>query len=272
MPEGPECHSIAISLNGLLRSKNIKNIVITGGRYEKHGPPSGFVEFCQTLTDTPVVIEKVMVKGKLIYWVFSNNFVMLNTLGMSGCWTTTKCYKHCDVRVDYDENKKIWFRDQRHFGTIKFIPKSELSKKLESLGCDVLSDEFTESQWQYLCERYGNKTLPGLIMNQKRVSGIGNYLKCEVLYQAKVSPYRKIKDISKRELMEVYKYMKIIPRASLKAKGVSIRDYNLPDGEVGNYQFSLKVYNRNKDPLGNTVKRVQTEDKRTTHWVPAVQV
>ena len=78
--------------------------------------------------------------------------------------------------------------------------------------------------------------------------------------------------MSAEELMEVYKYMKIIPLASLKAKGVSIRDYNLPGGEVGNYQFSLKVYNKNKDSLGNVVKRVQTEDKRTTHWVPAVQV
>ncbi len=271
MPEGPECHSIAISLNELLKSKNIKNIVITGGRYEKHGPPSGFVEFCQTLIDEPVVIEDVLVKGKLIYWVFSNDFVMLNTLGMSGCWTTN-CYKHCDVRVDYDENKKIWFRDQRHFGTIKFIHKSKLGKKLESLGCDVLTDEFTETQWQYLCERYNNKTLPALIMNQKRVSGIGNYLKCEVLYAAKISPFRKVKDMSAEELMEVYKYMKIIPLASLKAKGVSIRDYNLPGGEVGNYQFSLKVYNKNKDSLGSIVKRVQTEDKRTTHWVPAVQV
>jgi len=71
-------------------------------------------------------------------------------------------------------------------------------------------------------------------MNQKRVSGIGNYLKCEVLYAAKISPFRKVKDMSVEELMEVYKYMKIIPLASLKAKGVSIRDYNLPGGEVGN--------------------------------------
>ena len=163
MPEGPECHSIAISLNSLLKSKNIKSIVITGGRYQKHGPPDGYTEFCQTLTDKHVVIEDVLVKGKLIYWVFSNDFVMLNTLGMSGCWTS-KCRKHCDVHVEYDD-KKIWFQDQRHFGTIKFIHKSKLGKKLESLGCDVLTEEFTESQWQYLCGRYNNKTLPALIMN-----------------------------------------------------------------------------------------------------------
>ena len=46
MPEGPECHSIAMSLSSLLKSKNIKSIVITGGRYQKHGPPEGYTEFC----------------------------------------------------------------------------------------------------------------------------------------------------------------------------------------------------------------------------------
>lgn len=271
MPEGPECHSIAKSLNDLLNSKNINSIKILGGRYLNHSYPLGYKEFCTSIKTSPTTIKNISVKGKLIYWIFSNDFIMLNTLGMSGSWTKN-CHKHCDVCVEYGDDKKIWFRDQRHFGTIKFIPKSQLGKKLESLGCDVLTDDFTESQWQYLCERYGNKTLPALIMNQKRVSGIGNYLKCEVLYQAKISPFRKIDEMSPTELMEVYKYMKIIPRASLKAKGVSIRDYNLPDGGEGNYQVTLKVYNKKHDPIGNKVKKSQTADKRTTHWVPAVQV
>jgi len=271
MPEGPECHSIAKSLDELISSKNITDIKILGGRYFTHKFPEGYEEFCTNMKGSPTTVKSIRVKGKLIYWIFSNNFVMLNTLGMTGSWTK-KHYKHCDVCVEYGEDKKIWFRDQRHFGTIKFIPESMLGQKLETLGCDILTNEFTESHWQYLCGRYSDKTLPALIMNQKRISGIGNYLKCEILYEAKISPFRKISEISTEDLMKVYKCIKVIPRASLKAKGVSIRDYNLPDGSDGNYQFALKVYNKKKDSLGNKVKKSQTEDKRTTHWVPAVQV
>ena len=58
---------------------------------------------------------------------------MLNTLGMSGIWTYQK-EKHCDIEIIYLENnkEKVYFKDVRHFGTIKFLlDKKSLDKKLK---------------------------------------------------------------------------------------------------------------------------------------------
>ena len=269
MPEGPECHTIARRLSKLLSGKKLISLTIHGGRYKKHGPPVGFLEFVSRITNETIILN-IEVKGKLLYWSFSNDFVLLNTLGMSGSWRH-KSSKHCGFSIDYGNNQNIWFKDQRHFGTLKFIPSTDLDIKLKKIGPDILGRKLTQEYWINLCRKYQNWTLPKLIMNQNKISGVGNYLKCEILYASKISPHRKISQISSAQLVGVLKNMLMISRASLKAKGVSIRDYNLPDGSDGNFQFKLQVYNRKKDRGGNKVIKEKTDDKRTTHWVPELQ-
>ena len=200
MPEGPECHIIGNKLHKILSGKKLLSVEILGGRYQKHGNPTGYDEFTET---SEITIEEIKVKGKLIYWKFSNGFYMLNTLGMSGGWRNSKS-KHCDVVVNYEKNgksKSIYFKDQRHFGTLKFVQEAGMTKKLKQLGPDVLSVELTKDKWLSLCKKYGHWTMPKLIMNQGKISGIGNYLKCEVLYMARISPIdQKYGDISERKI------------------------------------------------------------------------
>ena len=135
MPEGPECHIIGNKLHNILRSAKLCSIEILGGRYQKHRNPTGYDEF--TATRDEITIEEIKVKGKLIYWKFSNGFYMVNTLGMSGGWRNSKS-KHCDVVVKYEKggkSKSIYFKEQRHFGTLKFVG--------ESAWCPVLSTLWT---------------------------------------------------------------------------------------------------------------------------------
>ena len=56
-----------------------------------------------------------------------------------------------------------------------------------------------------------------------------------------------------------------------QANGTTIATYKTTDGHRGNYYERLKVYNQKIDPLGYQVAKIQTADKRTTHWVPEVQ-
>ena len=51
-----------------------------------------------------------------------------------------------------------------------------------------------------------------------------------------------------------------------------IRNYSNLDNQLGNYVFEFKVYQQKKDPLGNIVKKIETKDKRTSHWVPEIQI
>ena len=53
---------------------------------------------------------------------------------------------------------------------------------------------------------------------------------------------------------------------------IGLRDFSDLDNEKGLYTNILKVYFQKEDPLGNKVIKEQTKDKRTTHWVPEIQI
>ena len=284
MPEGPECHILASRLDHILKNTYFLRLNIQGGRYNDHGPPRGWRGFnsaCSSLTR----IQEVGVKGKLLYWRFSNGYVMLNTLGMAGKWTHRKT-KHCGISLDYARSVaharnvragvavpcKLWFKDQRHYGTLKFVEYANLGKKLASLGPDVLRKELSETEWNNLCKKYGSWTLPKLLMNQTKISGIGNYLKCEILYAAGLSPLVEISKFTVEELQHVYVAIMSIPAAALKARRRHRRrQMGGQDWTIEGRKFKLSVYNRRHDPKGHVVIRTKTTDNRTTHWVPEIQ-
>ena len=108
-------------------------------------------------------------------------------------------------------------------------------------------------------------------MDQKAVAGIGNYIKAEALYMAKINPKSRVGNLSDDELNELGRASMWVIKASYKARGATIRNYKWPNGDVGDYKFEFQVYSQPTDPSGNKVIREQTADKRTTHWVPEIQ-
>lgn len=274
MPEGPECKIIAEKLNKSLKNKILHNIVFyPNSRYVKHNFPEKYQNFKEKL---PLKISSVNVKGKLLWFDFGNDIKMLNTLGMSGIWTYNK-EKHCDIEFVYTDEEKnqnsIFFKDVRHFGTIKFLlDKPSFDKKIKSIGPDVLSKDFiTFEQFNNLLDKYGEYDLPKILMNQSKISGIGNYLKAEILYCSQINPFTLIKDLSSDRRRILYENILEIPKMSFLSQGVSIRDYITPDNNKGIYQYSLKVYARKKDDFGNSITRDTTSDNRTTYWCPEIQ-
>ena len=80
------------------------------------------------------------VKGKFMWLEFETGSTMWITLGMSGYWST-EADKHAHFGIGLDNDRGLYFVDQRRFGTIKFShDRAELEKKLKSLGMDPLND------------------------------------------------------------------------------------------------------------------------------------
>ena len=87
MPEGPEVTILTENLNKELKGKIIEDFEISSTSRYRNKAPDNFVIFKEKL---PLEIKGVKNKGKLIYFLFSKNFSLLNTLGMSGGWSKTK--------------------------------------------------------------------------------------------------------------------------------------------------------------------------------------
>ena len=260
MPEGPECHSSAAKLEKALKGKSLEGFTVHGGRYATHGHPEEMEAFNRDCLGQELRVTSVGARGKLIVIFTNTDWCILNTLGLTGTWTSTKT-KHCDVSLGY-EGKTLWFKDQLHYGTIKPVNRDTAIKKIRSLGPDVTvcDPAATEEWWLTLCGKYPTWNICRLLMDQAKVSGIGNYLKAEILYEAGVAPTSVVGRIPIEKLQDIHRQMMIVPSWHFKAK-LKERPRRF-----------LKVYNRKKDPEGSPIEKCKTGDGRTSHWVRDKQI
>ena len=289
MPEGPEVTIITEGLHKELSGHNLLSFSFNEkSRYGKKAP-NGFSAFETTInelknTNKHLSILSVSNKGKFIYWKFSNGFVMFQTLGMSGGWFR-KPKLHSGVILQYQNQVSgkvgtLYFDDQRHFATLKFFQgeegEKELAKKLKSIGPDLLNDkDFTKSDFVKIFQKpkYANKIIARAVMDQKIVSGIGNYLRSESLYKAKINPHKEIQSLTKKDLERLYQSTRMKIVGSYNVGGASIRHYSDIENKKGQFEFKMEIYGKKTTPDG---KKVIAEkiggDGQTTYWCPDVQV
>ena len=267
MPEGPEVKRIVDRLQEELVGQTLASVNIISGRYEKHGAPQGYEEFVVNL---PAKILDIQCKGKFIFMRFDNGFSMWNTLGMSGFWSENK-HKHARVSLEIS-NKQVHFCDTRNFGTLKFVKgRKQLIEKLDSLGPDMLSDDVSDSLFLSRLRKKNNKTIVEALMDQKIISGVGNYLKSESLYLAGISPHKKIEELSDDTLKTLKNAVQSTIRSSYISGGATIHTFLDYDGNEGKYSRRFAVYNQKHDIENRVVLRETTRDGRTTFWVPERQ-
>jgi len=118
--------------------------------------------------------------------------------------------------------------------------------------------------------RIPNKQVGDFLMEQKYISGIGNYLRAEILYHAKIRPDRALSSLTHLETETLYRYALKTIVESYSYGGLTIENYWSPDGRRGT--FPKQVYGKTEDPYGNPVVTNSTKGDRTVHWVPAVQI
>lgn len=265
MPEGPEVANFVKSLNNFVgQSTSILGVTPVSGRYIKK-PIEGL---SQINTRFPLLISKIGCKGKLIYFEFdSHDVTLINTLGMSGSWSDHQ--RNARV-VLHTSGGDLYFNDPRNFGTLKFTNRQGLKKKLETLGPDMLNENVTASQFIERLRKFPKLTLCEALMNQSVVSGVGNYLKADSLWLAKLSPHRIVSQCTDEKLIALCESVKSTIRTAYENGGSTILTYKGFDGEEGSHQ--MIVYGRKTDPDGNMVIAQETKDGRTTWWSPRVQL
>jgi formamidopyrimidine-DNA glycosylase len=171
----------------------------------------------------------------------------------------------------------VYFEDPRYMGNLNIIDATYLPTYLEELGPDVLERALKHETWIPLEEwigrfqpsKYPKRAICDVLMRQNLVAGIGNYLKSEILYYARVLPDRAIGTLTTEEWDRIRLRAHEVVRLSYSHGGFTIESFISPDGATGNYP--AVVYGKRFDPQGNPVVTGTTRDKRTSHWVPAVQ-
>ena len=177
---------------------------------------------------------------------------------------------------------EIVFNDPRRFGYMKIIARSALADDplLKGLGPEPLGNEFDASMLARAC---ANKktSLKAALLDQRVVAGLGNIYVCEALFRARLSPRRLAATLATKKgeptdhARRLVDAIHAVLDEAIKAGGSSLRDHRQTSGELGYFQHSFQVYDREGEPCRSEgcdgiVKRF-VQNGRSTFWCPKCQ-
>ncbi|ACB85462.1 DNA-formamidopyrimidine glycosylase [Natranaerobius thermophilus] len=183
-------------------------------------------------------------------------------------------YRHLRCLFQLQSGITLEFHDQRKFGTMALVNQGEefYWKGLANLGPEPLSEEFDYEDF-YKGVKKSKKPIKGILLDQKLVAGIGNIYADEVLFASGIHPARKGEELTEQEVGSLYKTIIQILELGIKYRGTTFSDYRDSEGNKGNFQDLLKVFNRNKEECLICRREVQKTKvaNRGTYYCPNCQ-
>ena len=154
-------------------------------------------------------------------------------------------------KLKSEEEAYLYYSDIRRFGWLKVIETSKLSEQsfFKNLGPEPLSNlpagrqGLTIQQFSSILAKTKAPIKP-LLMDQKKIAGIGNIYANDALFLAKIHPKRPANSISKEEAVRLLTAIEKVLKKGLEVGGASEWQYVNATGETGGYQNFFKVYGK----------------------------
>jgi formamidopyrimidine-DNA glycosylase len=245
-------------------------------------------------------------RAKYLMADLASGDVLLMHLGMSGSFRVVKDdEQHAPGRFQHARNEDrahdhvvfhmssgaaVVFNDPRRFGYMKIIARPALQEEplLRGLGPEPLGNEFDAAMLARAC---ANKktSLKAALLDQRVVAGLGNIYVCEALYRAHLSPRRLAATLATKagqrkgvaggeptdHARRLVTAIHAVLNAAIKAGGSSLRDHRQTSGELGYFQHSFQVYDREGEKCQTSgcsgIVRRFTQNGRSTFWCPKCQ-
>lgn len=250
MPEIGECYSIAEKLKPHVGE-------ISAVSYSSKFHKNIFLDKKQDIKFLKgSKINKIAPYGKSI-WFFGEKgkekFIMTSQLGMTGSWFINDAMKnrghvHLSLKI---KNDTLFYSDPRMFGKIMIFNGSSyqditniiMDKKKWGIDPILSEPKEIEKRLYVLSKKTGE--IKARLLEQNLIFGIGNYLASEILFDAHISPHRKVRNLSESDMITLAKSIKKLCILALKHGGFSFAGgYILPDGSLGNLWTKIKIYQK----------------------------
>ena len=135
-----------------------------------------------------------------------------------------------------------------------------------------LTPAFTEDMLATVVE--GRQApLKSVLLDQRRVAGLGNIYVDESLFLAGLHPSVPAGSLRAEECARLHAAIEQTLREGIAHRGASFRDYTDADGKDGNQQHFVRVFRRTGQPCdccGGTIQRTVVGG-RASHWCPRCQ-
>jgi formamidopyrimidine-DNA glycosylase len=246
MPELPEVETIRRHLAPRVEGRRIRRLRI-------HDP-----RWCEPIAPDEVVaaiegreIEALGRRGKYFDFALTGDVHLLWHLRMTGTLLYDDDPRPPIVRVDVelDDGHAVSFVDPRRFGTgqLAFGPEGLDAFYAARLGVEPLGDGFTADR-MYTLAKESRAPIKAVLLDQKRIAGVGNIYADEALFRAQIHPLRPANRTTRAQAGALRDAVVDSLQAGILAGGATIDDFRDPDGARGSFQDEFLVHRRAGEP------------------------
>lgn len=288
MPELPEVETVRRGLHELIIGRAIKSV--------DHDTPKSFPNATADIREFLIhaTITDVRRRAKVLLIDLSTEYTLVIHLKMTG----QLVFRASDiafgaghpndsligelpdrstrVTIEFTDDSKLFFNDQRKFGWMKLMPTLEVPNIdfMKKVGPEPLEADFTAEEFAGRFTRRGKTNIKAALLDQTVVAGVGNIYADESLWGAKIHPKRLVNTITSDEFQKLYEELRAVMNLAIEKGGSTDKNYVNAEGKRGSYMDFARVFRRE----GQKCPRCGTEiikfkaAGRGTHICPHCQM
>jgi len=267
VPELPETETIARDLDGAIRGRKITKVSVRKSDVLREVNPR---TFARRLRDATIV--RSWRRAKLVVLDLDTGDRIVVQPRFTGALLIDDGHFHADelnystMRFELDDGRALHYADVRRLGTVALMSPARFEEYSGKLGIEPLDRAFTAAHLSAVL-RATSQPVKKVLMEQRKIAGIGNIYANEALWRARIDPSRPAASISLEEASLLRDSIVNVLREAIKARGTSFRDYRDARGERGGFVEKLDAYGRGGLPChrcGSKLVTTHAVDGRAT--------
>jgi len=244
VPELPETETIARDLNGAISGRRIEKVSVRKTDVLREVTAR---KLSNRLRQTTIL--RSWRRAKLVVMDLDSGDRIVVQPRFTGALLiddgslTPSDLSYSTLRLDLDDGRALHYADVRRLGTVALMDADRFEEYSGKLGIEPLDRAFTGTHLSTVLRATG-QPVKKVLMEQRKIAGIGNIYANEALWRARIDPSRPSASVSMEEARLLRDSIVGVLEEAIEARGTSFRDYRDARGKRGTFVEKLQAYGR----------------------------
>lgn len=274
MPELPEVETIARDLDETARGATIASVHVHRANVLRGITARTFVRRL-----TGATFDRFWRRGKYVIAELSTGERLVVSPRFTGALLVESgpfaksAADYTVIQFALRDGRVLRYRDVRRLGTLHVMTPEQFTAWESSMGPEPFDPALTAERFAAVV-RASARAIKTILMDQRRIAGIGNIYANEALWRSQIRPSRRGRTLTRAEAARLLEESQAVLRIAVEQRGTSFRDYQDPYGGRGGFLGLAKVYSRAGQPClrcGAVLRSTHALEGRVTVWCSKCQ-
>jgi len=267
VPELPETETIARDLDGAIRGRRIKKVSVRKADVLREVSARSIARRLRDATilrswrRAKLVVIDLDTGDRIVVQPRFTGALLID----DGTFTGSEL-NYSALRLDLDDGRALHYADVRRLGTVALMDADRFEEYSGKLGIEPLDRAFTADHLSAVL-RGTRQPVKKVLMEQRKIAGIGNIYANEALWRARIDPSRPGAAVTPEQATLLRDSIVAVLGEAIEARGTSFRDYRDARGKRGTFVDKLEAYGRGGLPCrrcGSKLVATHAIDGRAT--------